>query len=162
MLPWKLRKSHILPVNQNLSSVYFSLAAFQLVSCNPSLAMIWIMTYTHKPPKLCSATWSVNQPHPLPQLMNTYLGLDYSGYRKYHSNNCFIMHCLHSTVYNTMMITLNHNSLIAMWWWEMSKRQGRKLQDDMKESVNNLFQQWKKKPNKSGKTTCLESLLWLW
>ena len=48
MLPWKLRKRHILPVNQNLSSVYFSLAKFQLVSCNLSLAMIWQMTYTHK------------------------------------------------------------------------------------------------------------------
>ena len=56
MLPWKLRKRHILPVNQNLSSVYFSLAKFQLVSCNLSLAMIWQMTYTHKMPKLCSAT----------------------------------------------------------------------------------------------------------
>ena len=56
MLPWKLRKRQILPVNQNLSSVYFSLAKFQLVSCNPSLAMIWQMTYTHKLPKLCSAT----------------------------------------------------------------------------------------------------------
>ena len=59
MLPWKLRKSHILPVHQNLSSVYFSLAKFQLVSCNPSLAMIWQMTYTHKLPKLCSATLSL-------------------------------------------------------------------------------------------------------
>ena len=56
MLPWKLRKRQILPVSQNLSSVYFSLAKFQLVSCNPSLAMIWQMTYTHKLPKLCSAT----------------------------------------------------------------------------------------------------------
>ena len=56
MLPWKLRKRHILPVNQNLSSVYFSLAKFQYVSCNLSLAMIWQMTYTHKLPKLCSAT----------------------------------------------------------------------------------------------------------
>ena len=56
MLPWKLRKRQILPVNQNLSSVYFSLAKFQLVSCNLSLAMIWQMTYTHKLPKLCSAT----------------------------------------------------------------------------------------------------------
>ena len=56
MLPWKLRKRHILPVNQNLSSVYFLLAKFQLVSCNLSLAMIWQMTYTHKLPKLCSAT----------------------------------------------------------------------------------------------------------
>ena len=41
----------------NLSSVYFSLAKFQLVSCNLSLAMIWQMTYTHKLPKLCSATF---------------------------------------------------------------------------------------------------------
>ena len=56
MLPWKLRKRQILLVNQNLSSVYFSPAKFQLVSCNPSLAMIWQMTYTHKLPKLCSAT----------------------------------------------------------------------------------------------------------
>ena len=56
MLPWKLRKRQILPVNQNLSSVYFSLAKFQLVSYNLSLALIWQMTYTHKLPKLCSAT----------------------------------------------------------------------------------------------------------
>ena len=56
MLPWKLQKSQILPVSQNLSSVYFSLAKFQLVSCNLSLAMIWQMTYTQKLPKLCSAT----------------------------------------------------------------------------------------------------------
>ena len=56
MLPWKLRKRQILPVNQNLSSVYFSPAKFQLVSCNFSLVMIWQMTYTHKLPKLCSAT----------------------------------------------------------------------------------------------------------
>ena len=34
----------------------FSLAKFQLVSCNVPLAMIWQMTYTHKLPKLCSAT----------------------------------------------------------------------------------------------------------
>ena len=56
MLPWKVRKHQILPVNQNLSSVYFSLAKFQLVSCNISLAMIWQITYTYKLPKLCSAT----------------------------------------------------------------------------------------------------------
>ena len=56
MLPWKLRKCHILPVNQNLSSMYFSLAKFQLVSCNLSLAMIWQIIYTHKLPRLCSAT----------------------------------------------------------------------------------------------------------
>ena len=56
MLPQKLRKRQILPFNQNLSSVYFSLAKFQLVSCNLPLAMTWQMTYTHKLPKLCSAT----------------------------------------------------------------------------------------------------------
>ena len=56
MLPWKLRKRQILLVNQNLSLVYFPPAKFQLVSCNLSLAMIWHMTYTHKLPKLCSAT----------------------------------------------------------------------------------------------------------
>ena len=56
MLPWKLKKRHILPVNQNLSSVYFSLVKFQLVSCNLSLAMIWQITYPQKLPKLCSAT----------------------------------------------------------------------------------------------------------
>ena len=49
----------ILPINQNISSVYFSLAKFQLVSCNLSLAMIWQMTYTHKLQKLCSATLKV-------------------------------------------------------------------------------------------------------
>ena len=48
-----------LPVNQNVSSVYFSLAKFQLLSCNVSLAMIWQMTYTDKLPKLCSATLTV-------------------------------------------------------------------------------------------------------
>ena len=57
MLPWKLRISQIIPVNQNLSSVYFSIVKFQLVSCNLFLAMIWQMTYTHKLPKLCLATW---------------------------------------------------------------------------------------------------------
>ena len=56
MLPWKLQKCQILPVNQNLSSVYFPLAKFQLVSCNPSLAIIWQMTYTQKLPKPFSAT----------------------------------------------------------------------------------------------------------
>ena len=56
MLPWKLRKRQFLPVNQNLSSVHFSLAKFQLVSSNLSLAMIWQMTYNQKLPKLCSAT----------------------------------------------------------------------------------------------------------
>ena len=58
MLPWKLRKRQILPVNHNLSSVYFSLVKFQLVTCNLSLAMIWQMTDIHKLPKLCSATLS--------------------------------------------------------------------------------------------------------
>ena len=58
MLPRKLWKRHILPASQNLLSVYFSLAKFQLVSCNLSLAIIWQRTYTHKLPKLCSATLS--------------------------------------------------------------------------------------------------------
>ena len=56
MLPWELRKRQFLPVNQNLSSVHFSLAKFQLVSSNLALAMIWQMTHNHKLPKLCSAT----------------------------------------------------------------------------------------------------------
>ena len=56
MLPWKLQKRQILTVYQNLLSVYFSLAKFQLVSCNLFLAMIWQMKYTFKLPKLCSAT----------------------------------------------------------------------------------------------------------
>ena len=46
MLPWKLRKRQILPVNQNLSSVYFSPAKFQLVSSNLSLATIWQKTHS--------------------------------------------------------------------------------------------------------------------
>ena len=58
MLPWKLLKHHIWPVNQNLSSVYFSLAKFQRMSCSLSHAMIWQMRCTHKLPKLCSATLS--------------------------------------------------------------------------------------------------------
>ena len=53
---WKLRKRQILPVNQNLSTGYFSLAKFQLSSYNLSLRMIWRMTYTQKLPKQCSAT----------------------------------------------------------------------------------------------------------
>jgi len=56
MLPWKLRKRQLLPVNQNLSSVHFSLAKFQLVSSNLSLAMIWQMTHNKKKKKLCSVT----------------------------------------------------------------------------------------------------------
>ena len=59
MFPWKLRKRQILPVSQNLSSVYFLFAKFQLVSCNLSFAIIWQMTYTQKLPKLCSATLTV-------------------------------------------------------------------------------------------------------
>ena len=56
-----VRKRQSLPVNQNLSLVYFPPAKFQLVSCNLSLAMIWQMTYTHKLPKLCSATLKDNE-----------------------------------------------------------------------------------------------------
>ena len=51
MLSWKLRKRQILPVSQNLLSVYFLLAKFQLVSCNLPLVMIWQKAYTHKLPK---------------------------------------------------------------------------------------------------------------
>ena len=60
MLQWKLRKRHISPVSQNFSSTYFLIAKFQLVTGNLSLAMIWQMTYTHKLPKLCSATLTKN------------------------------------------------------------------------------------------------------
>ena len=60
-----------------------------------------------------------------------------------------------SIVYNTMMITLNHNSLVAMWWWEVSERQGRTLWDDMKESANKLFQKWKK-----NQTSQVRQLFW--
>ena len=48
-------------VVQNLSSVYFSLAKFQLVSCNLSFIMIWQMPFTHKLPKLCQATLNGRQ-----------------------------------------------------------------------------------------------------
>ena len=68
MLPWKLRKRQSLPLNQNISSVYFSHAKFQLVSCNLSLAMIWQMTHSPKLPKLCSATLSNSAPKQLPSL----------------------------------------------------------------------------------------------
>ena len=57
MLPGKLRKLKILPVNQNILSVYFSPSKFQLVSCNLFLVMVYKMTFnTHKLPKLCLAT----------------------------------------------------------------------------------------------------------
>ena len=49
-------KTSIFTFNQNLSSVHFSLAKFQFVSSNLSLAMILQMTYNQKLPKLCSAT----------------------------------------------------------------------------------------------------------
>ena len=42
--------------SKSFISIFFK---FQLESCNPSLAMIWQMTYTHKLPKLCSATLNV-------------------------------------------------------------------------------------------------------
>ena len=70
----KLRKSEILRLcsivhvameTMKLSSVHFSLAKFQLVSSNLSLAVIWQMTHNHKLPKLCSATlrlsWNKNK-----------------------------------------------------------------------------------------------------
>ena len=51
----------MLPVNQNPLSVYFSLANFQLMSCNLALAMIWQMTYTYKLPKPYSFTCTLNR-----------------------------------------------------------------------------------------------------
>ena len=51
MLPWKLRKRQILPVNQHFSSTYFSLAKFQLVSSNLPPAMTWQMTYNSQTAK---------------------------------------------------------------------------------------------------------------
>ena len=56
------KKTSILPVNQDLSSVYFSLAKL-FVSCKLSLAMFRQMTYTHKLPKLCSATLRQRHTH---------------------------------------------------------------------------------------------------
>ena len=52
------RKTSHFTCQQNLSSVFFSRAKFQLLSCNFSLAMIWQITYTHKLPKPCSGTLS--------------------------------------------------------------------------------------------------------
>ena len=48
------KKSHFTCQSKSFKSVFFH--KFQLVSCNLSLAMISQMTYTHKLPKLCSAT----------------------------------------------------------------------------------------------------------
>ena len=79
MLPWNLRKRQILPVNQNLQLVYFSLAKFQLVSCNLSLAMIWQMTYTHKLPTLCSATLNAFESYCKVVPGNSILALSVSG-----------------------------------------------------------------------------------
>ena len=56
MLPWKLRKRQILPVNQNLSSVYFSLAKFYSSWAATFLLPSFGKWHTHKLPKLCSAT----------------------------------------------------------------------------------------------------------
>ena len=51
------KTSHFTCQSKSFISI-FSLAKFELVSCSLSLAMIWQMTYTHKLPKLCSATLS--------------------------------------------------------------------------------------------------------
>ena len=50
-----LKTSHLHCQSKSYISI-FSLAKFQLVSCNLSLAMNWQMTYAHNLPKLCSAT----------------------------------------------------------------------------------------------------------
>ena len=85
-----------LPVNQNLSSVYFSLAKFKLVSSNLSLAMIWQMTYTNKPPKL----WNPGYQHTtqcsktLPQIKATSAATSNS-----HCFGVFLDKCLIHTVF---------------------------------------------------------------
>ena len=79
MLPWKLRKHQILPVNQNLSSVYFSPAKFQLVSCNLSLAIIRQMTYTRKLPKLCHLKQTRLPPRGRPIFLITRIIIDRIG-----------------------------------------------------------------------------------
>ena len=81
MLPWKWRKCHILPVTQNFSSVNFSLAKFQLVSCKLPRVMIWQMTYTHKLPKLCSATLMLYWPDWSMLLVICQLSHDVIGYQ---------------------------------------------------------------------------------
>ena len=57
MLPWKLRKRQIHLSVKSLTSTFFTC---QVSACElqpfDSLAMIRQMTYTHKLPKLCSAT----------------------------------------------------------------------------------------------------------
>ena len=79
MLPWKLRKHQILPVSQNLSSVYFSPAKFQLVSCNLSLAIIRQMTYTRKLPKLCHLKQTRLPPRGRPIFLITRIIIDRIG-----------------------------------------------------------------------------------
>ena len=97
MLPWKPRKCQILPVNPNLSLIYFPLAKFQLVSCNPSLAISWQMTYTQKLPKLCSATLNVINPETNVNHQKSPLGLTYTNplfllgrHFNYRLNGCLI------------------------------------------------------------------------
>ena len=79
MLPWKLRKHQILPVSQNLSSVYFSPAKFQLVSCNLSLAIIRQMAYTRKLPKLCHLKQTRLPPRGRPIFLITRIIIDRIG-----------------------------------------------------------------------------------
>ena len=102
MLPWKLRKRCILPVSQNLSSVSFSLVKFQLVSCNLSLAMVWQMTYTHKLPKLCSATL-LKGSNPVQAWIFFLFGLSF--------RNCI------SCVYNSNDLPSNNSSLRSSHIW---------------------------------------------
>ena len=63
------KTSHFTCRSKSFISI-FSLANFQLVSCNLSLAMIWQMTYTHKLPKLCSTT--LKSEFALPQTYRAY------------------------------------------------------------------------------------------
>ena len=79
MLPWKLQKHQILLVSQNLSSVYFSPAKFQLVSCNLSLAIIRQMAYTRKLPKLCHLKQTRLPPRGRPIFLITRIIIDRIG-----------------------------------------------------------------------------------
>ena len=49
-------KTQILPGNQNLSSVYFSLCQVSACELQPFPCHDLVNEYTHKLPKLCSAT----------------------------------------------------------------------------------------------------------
>ena len=77
MLPWELQKRQILPVNQNFSSVYYSIALLacelQPFSCHDLVNDILLVT--NCPTKLCSATFNLYTPppHPLMKYIEIFL-----------------------------------------------------------------------------------------